>query len=91
MYRAEANPGPMADPPAGAPEPSHKHPGNDHQLSVDDVQRRVNVDSLGSLADNRKRMRSGNAFTPSERMGRVTTRGVWKLIRSLKGIIWMED
>lgn len=34
-----------------------------------------------------KRTRSGDAFTPSEGTGRVTTREMWKLIDTLKDII----
>lgn len=78
----------MADPPAGAPEPL---PTNTQEstssFSIEDFQPRVTASSLGSLPDSRKRTRSGDAFTPSESTGRVTTREVWRLIDSLKTII----
>lgn len=75
----------MADPPAGAPE----HPPTSTQetttsFSAEDFQPRVTA--TRSLIPN-KRTRSGDAFTPSESTGRVTTREVWKLIDTLKDII----
>jgi hypothetical protein len=39
------------------------------------------------LNENRKRTRGGDAFTPSDPAGRITTKEVWKLISSLKDII----
>ena len=75
----------MADPPAGAPEPP---PTSTQEtttsFSVKDFQPRVTA--TRSLIPN-KRTRSGDAFTPSESTGRVTTREVWKLIDTLKDII----
>lgn len=75
----------MADPPAGAPEPP---PTNTQEsttsFSVEDFQPRVT--GTIPLIPN-KRTRSGDAFTPSEGTGRVTTREVWKLIDTLKDII----
>lgn len=75
----------MADPPAGAPEPP---PTSTQEtttsFSVEDFQPRVTATT--PLIPN-KRTRSGDAFTPSESTGRVTTREVWKLIDTLKDII----
>ena len=88
MYRAGANRRSMADPPAGGPEP---HPTNTQETTTsaarDDHQGRTDSDIAGLLNKNRKRTRSGDAFTPSDPAGRITTKEVWKLIGSLKEII----
>lgn len=85
MYRAGANLGTMADPPAGGPEPP---PTNTQEtqasFSVEDFQPRVSIDA-GQIIG--KRTRNGEAYTPAEGTGRITTREVWKLIDNLKDII----
>ncbi|KAI9044306.1 uncharacterized protein KD926_001537 [Aspergillus affinis] len=53
-------------------------------FSVEDFQPRFPVEPL---PQSRKRTRSGDAFTPSESTGRVTTREVWRLASTLKDII----
>jgi hypothetical protein len=78
----------MADPPAGGPEPP---PTNTQEtitsVAGDDHQAQTIIDSTGLLSESRKRTRSGDAFTPSDPAGRITTREVWKLISSLKEVI----
>ncbi|OQE11167.1 hypothetical protein PENFLA_c080G06013 [Penicillium flavigenum] len=75
----------MADPPAGGPEPP---PTNTQEtqasFSVEDFQPRVSIDA-GQIIG--KRTRNGEAYTPAEGTGRITTREVWKLIDNLKDII----
>ena len=81
----ELNPGTMADPPTGGPEPP---PTNTQEtqasFSVKDFQPRVSIDT-GQIIG--KRTRNGEAYTPAEGTGRITTREVWKLIDNLKDII----
>ncbi|KAJ5666541.1 uncharacterized protein N7477_008989 [Penicillium maclennaniae] len=75
----------MADPPAGGPEPP---PTNTQEsitsFSVEDFQPRISTDAAQIIG---KRTRNGEAYTPAEGIGRITTREVWKLIDSLKDII----
>ncbi|CRL28128.1 Zinc finger, CCHC-type [Penicillium camemberti] len=75
----------MADPPTGGPEPP---PTNTQEtqasFSVKDFQPRVSIDT-GQIIG--KRTRNGEAYTPAEGTGRITTREVWKLIDNLKDII----
>ncbi|OJJ29547.1 hypothetical protein ASPWEDRAFT_144302, partial [Aspergillus wentii DTO 134E9] len=78
----------MADPPSGGPEP---HPTNSQETTAscagDDLRTRTTSDTANLLNENRKRTRSGDAFTPADPAGRITTKEVWKLIGSLKDII----
>jgi hypothetical protein len=53
-------------------------------FSVEDFQPRVSIDA-GQIIG--KRTRNGEAYTPAEGTGRITTREVWKLIDNLKDII----
>jgi hypothetical protein len=84
VYRAEAYPYPMADPPRGGPEPP---PTNTQETIAS-----VTEGNLGARAtiDSRKRTRSGDAFFPSDPAGRITTKEVWKLISTLKDIIHQQ-
>lgn len=78
----------MTDPPTGGAEPPPTNTQNTTvSFSVEDFQPRVTIGSPGSPSESRKRTRSGDAFTPSENSGRVTTKEVWKLIGTLKDII----
>lgn len=76
----------MEDPPTGGPEPS---PTNTQEATAsiagDDHQARAVVNTASVWS--RKRTRSGDAFTPSDPAGRITTKEVWKLIGSLKDVI----
>jgi hypothetical protein len=75
----------MADPPAGGPEPLPTNTqGSITSFSVEDFQPRVSIDPAQIIG---KRTRNGEAYTPTEGTGRITTREVWKLIDSLKDII----
>ncbi|THC88410.1 hypothetical protein EYZ11_012143 [Aspergillus tanneri] len=61
----------MADPPTGGPEPHPTYTQDfNASFSVEDFQPRVPIEPL---PESRKRTRSGEAFTPSESTGRVTT------------------
>ncbi|KAI3091997.1 hypothetical protein CBS147333_10276 [Penicillium roqueforti] len=75
----------MSDPPAGGPEPPLTNTQETHaSFSVEDFQPRVSIDT-GQIIG--KRTRNGEAYTPTEGTGRITTREVWKLIDNLKDII----
>ncbi|OGE46982.1 hypothetical protein PENARI_c080G09532, partial [Penicillium arizonense] len=75
----------MADPPAGGPEPPPTNTQETHaSFSVEDFQPRVSIDAGQTIG---KRTRNGEAYTPTEGTGRITTREVWKLIDNLKDII----
>jgi hypothetical protein len=75
----------MADPPAGGPEPPPTNTQESNlSFSVEDFQPRAPSEPYPESC---KGTRSGDAFTPSESTGRITTREVWKLIDSLKLII----
>ena len=78
----------MEDPPTGGPEPS---PTNTQEATAsiagDDHQARAVINAASVLNESRKRTRSGDAFTPSDPAGRITTKEVWKLIGSLKDVI----
>ena len=78
----------MADPPAGGPEPPPTNTQDTNaSFSVENFQPRVPIEQLPV---SRKRTRSGDAFTPSESTGRVTTREVWRLVSTLKDIIYHQ-
>jgi hypothetical protein len=74
MYRAGANPRPIADPPAGGPEPP---PTNTQEsitgFSVKDFQPRVSIEAAQIIG---KRTRNSEVYTPTEGTGRITTREV---------------
>jgi hypothetical protein len=71
----------MADPHAGGPEspPTNTQESTDG-FTGEDLATRTTV-------ENRKRTRSGDAFSPSDPAGRITTKEVWKLIGTLKDVI----
>ena len=74
----------MADPPPGGPEPPPTNTQETHaSFSVEHFQPRVSVDAAQIIG---KRTRNGEAYTPAEGTGRITTREVWKLIDNLKDI-----
>ncbi|KAJ5642732.1 hypothetical protein N7490_006732 [Penicillium lividum] len=78
----------MSDPPTGGPEP---FPTNTQEtiasISGEELQAMTAADSSSLLSDNRKRTRSGDAFTPADPAARITTKEVWKLIGTLKDVI----
>ncbi|CAI7589198.1 unnamed protein product [Penicillium glandicola] len=88
VYRAGTNPGRIEDSPTGGPETS---PTNTQETTAsiagDDHQARAVIDTASVLNESRKRIRSGDAFTPLDPAGRITTKEVWKLIGSLKDVI----
>lgn len=71
----------MADPHAGGPESPHTNT----QETTDSFT--GEGPATRTTFENRKRTRSGDAFSPSDPAGRITTKEVWKLIGTLKGVI----